>query len=97
MSTVLHVPDAVLAVKPDLFHGKESKDVDRWLKQLDDYFQVANVSDTAARTCTARLLLRGVAADCAQLNLPQLMDESLLWDTFKAKLSGRFENVNAAA
>lgn len=95
--TMARIPDAVLkAIKPELFHGRESEDVDRWLKQLDDYFQVANVSDASARTCAARLLLRDVAADWAQLNLPLLLDESLLWETFKAKLSGRFENVNAA-
>lgn len=97
MPPTFRVPDAVLkAIKPDLFHGRETEDVDRWLMQLDDYFQVANVSDPIARTCAARLLLRDVAADWAQLNLPLLLDESLLWETFKIKLSGRFENVNAA-
>ncbi|KAF8925505.1 hypothetical protein BGZ58_000744 [Dissophora ornata] len=97
MLTNPHVPDAVLkAIKPDLFHGRESEDIDRWLKQLDDYFQVANITNASTKTCAARLLLRDVAADWAQLNLPELLDESLLWETFQAKLSGRFENINAA-
>ncbi|KAF9157951.1 hypothetical protein BGX20_003646, partial [Mortierella sp. AD010] len=75
------------------FHGRQNEDVRDWLAEIEEYFEIGNVS-VEQRYKGARLLLRDNARRWVKLYTPpQSVNNS--WESFKAALLKRFESPNA--
>jgi hypothetical protein len=80
-------------VKPSTFTGNPTEDVEDWLNELDELFDLLNIQD-GNRARLARTMLRGNARRWL-LNQPTPDELEQPWDDFGEAIKRRFKSPNA--
>ena len=87
--------------EPDLFHGKLNENVDRWIFQVEQYFQAVDENEDTHRVAFAAALLRNTAASWWERvvtdNEKAGKDErDCTWKQFKEGITKLFRSTNRA-
>jgi hypothetical protein len=85
--------------EPDLFHVKLNENVDRWIFQVEQYFQAVDENGDAHRVAFAAALLRGTAASWWEKTVRDnaksgRQERECTWQQFKEGIAKLFRSTN---
>ena len=85
--------------EPDLFHAKLNENVDRWLFQVEQYFQAVDENEDSHRVAFAAALLRNTAASWWEKVVRDnekagKEERECTWKQFKDGITSTFRSTN---